>query len=103
MMTQPGETDNYSVWQHYEKAMEYIGGDGIIEYVVANNSIIDENILAPYTEDGAKQVIPTVQDRNKLTGCNISLIENNFIDIKKGYIRHDAERIANVIYGLINY
>lgn len=101
MMTQPGETDNYTVRQHVEKASEYIG-EGVIEYVIANNNIIAKDILTPYTKDGSKQVLPTDQDRNLLRNKNITLIENNFTDIKKGYIRHDAERIANVVFELIN-
>lgn len=100
MMTQPGETDGYTVWDHAEKAGEYLGG-GIVEYVIANNEVIDAETLKPYREDGAEQIIPTREDKRILKEKGITLIENNFTDIKKGYIRHDADRIASVIYGLI--
>lgn len=101
MMTQPGETDHYSVRHHVMKTIDYIDDD-VIEYVIANNNIIAEDVLDPYVKDGAKQVIPTVEDRSFLKSKNIILIENNFTDIQKGYIRHDAERIAGVISGLVN-
>jgi conserved hypothetical protein, cofD-related len=100
MMTQPGETDRYSVWRHVEKAEEYLG-DNIIEYVIANNRMIDPAALKPYMEDGSEQIVPTKEDRSKLQEKGISLIENDFVEIKKGYIRHDADRIASVIFGLI--
>ncbi len=100
MMTQPGETDGYSVWDHAAKAEEYLG-EGIIESVVANNEAIDADALKPYKEDGAEQIIPTLEDRRMLAGRGISLIENNFVEIKKGYIRHDADRIASVVSSLI--
>lgn len=100
MMTQPGETDHYSVWDHVSRASEYLG-ENVIEYVLANNMSIDAETLKPYNEDGAEQIIPTQEDRRLLQEKGISLIENNFVEIKKGYIRHDADRIASVIYSLI--
>jgi len=100
MMTQPGETDHYSVWDHVAKASEYLG-ENIIEYVIANNKVIDAEALKPYNEDGAKQIVPTREDKHLLQEKGISLIENNFAEVKKGYIRHDADRIASVVYGLI--
>ncbi|MGI6731756.1 MAG: gluconeogenesis factor YvcK family protein [Anaerovoracaceae bacterium] len=101
MMTQPGETDNYTVWQHADRIMEFIGEKNI-EYIIANNKLISQEILAPYSQDGSKQIVPTDEDRNEMKKHDIVLIENNFIDIKHGYIRHDADRIANVIHELIH-
>ncbi|HWQ77762.1 MAG TPA: gluconeogenesis factor YvcK family protein [Anaerovoracaceae bacterium] len=100
MMTQPGETDGYSVWDHAARAGEYLG-EGIIEYVVANNEVIGADALKHYREDGAEQIIPTPEDRRLLQEKGITLIENNFVEIKKGYIRHDADRIASVVSSLI--
>ncbi|MDD3169582.1 MAG: hypothetical protein PHC91_09025, partial [Eubacteriales bacterium] len=57
--------------------------------------------LKPYNEDGSEQIIPNPEDRLRLQEKGISLIENNFTEIRKGYIRHDADRIASVVYGLI--
>lgn len=99
IMTQPGETDGYTVWDHVERVGEYLGR-GILEYIIANNRPISDQVLAPYKKDGADQILPTSEDRRRLREEGISLIENDFTDIKKGYIRHDADRIANVIYSL---
>lgn len=101
MMTQPGETDSFTVLKHVEEANKYIGSD-VIEYVIANNKLIDENTMKPYLEEGAKQIIPTKEDRILLEEKGITLIASQFADIKNGYIRHDAERIANVVIGLIS-
>lgn len=99
VMTQPGETEGYTVSEHVKKANEYIGKE-VIEYVIANNKRIAEEKLRPYMKDGAQQIIPTKLDKEYLKEKDITLIENDFTDIKLGYIRHDAERIANVIVGL---
>lgn len=101
MMTQPGETDHYTVWDHAARVEEYLG-DNIIEYVIANNKVIDAESLKPYNEDGAQQIVLSDEDRRSLHEKGITLIENNFVDIKKGYIRHDADRIASVVYSLIS-
>lgn len=100
MMTQPGETDGYSVWDHVARLSEYIGED-VIEYVIANNKVIDMEQRRNYNEDGSEQIVPNEADKRKLNEKHISLIANNFVEIKKGYIRHDADRIASVVYGLI--
>lgn len=99
VMTQPGETDGYTVAQHVQESNEYIGRD-VIEYVIANNKRVEEEKLRPYVKDGAQQIIPTALDKAYLKEKDIGLIENDFTDIKLGYLRHDAERIANVIVGL---
>ncbi|MEA4988391.1 MAG: gluconeogenesis factor YvcK family protein [Anaerovorax sp.] len=99
VMTQPGETDGYTVSEHVKKANEYIGRE-VIEYVIANNKQIKEEKLRPYMKDGSRQILPTKTDKLYLNEKKIRLIENDFTDIKLGYIRHDAERIANVIVGL---
>lgn len=100
MMTQPGETDRYSVYDHVDRVAEYLG-DNIIEYVIANNKIIDPEVLKPYKEDKSDQIMPTDKDRRLLREKGIILIENNFVDVKKGYIRHDADRIAGIVHNLI--
>ena len=100
LMTQPGETDHYTVWDHTARVAEYLG-ENIIEYVIANNKMIDAEALKPYNEDGAGQIVLSPEDRRKLSENGITLIENNFVEIKKGYIRHDADRIASVVYSLV--
>ena len=100
VMTQPGETDGYSVYDHVIKANAYIGKD-VIQYVLVNNQPVAEIYLDRYTKDGAKQLLPTCQDREELLTAGIAIIENNFTDVKLGYIRHDAHRIANTILTLL--
>ncbi len=100
VMTQPGETDGYSVYDHVTKANAYIG-EAVIQYVLVNNHPVSEIYLDRYTKDGAKQLLPTHQDREELLAAGVAIIENNFTDVKLGYIRHDARRIANTILTLV--
>lgn len=100
VMTQPGETDGYSIYDHVTKANAYIGED-VIKYVLINNQAVADIYLDRYTKDGAEQLLPTLQDRAMLKEKGIEIIENNFTDVKLGYIRHDAVRIANAILTLV--
>lgn len=98
IMTQPGETDDYGVLRHVEVVNEYLGAEAV-EYVIANNKLLDPVEREPYTRDGSAQVIPGQEDRRLLKEKGIVLIANDFTDIRIGYIRHDAGRIAGLLAG----
>lgn len=100
VMTQPGETDGYTVADHVKRVNGYIGQDAV-EYVIANNYMVDDESMSAYAKDGAELILPTSLDRAYLKSKGIKLIEHNFTDIQYGYIRHDAERIANIVIGLL--
>jgi uncharacterized cofD-like protein len=99
VMTQPGETDHYTVLDHVIKANSYIGRDAI-DYVLVNNQPVADIYLDRYTRDGAEQLLPTAADREALNKKGIQIIEDNFTDVKLGYIRHDAVGIARAILTL---
>lgn len=53
VMTQPGETNNYSVSDHVKAILDHTEkGQKIIDYVVVNNAEPDKNQLAKYKADG---------------------------------------------------
>ncbi len=96
VMTQPGETDGFSLKKHVEILIDVIGKDNI-DFVIANNKKLDEKDVEHYSEDKSEQILPDDDDREYLTANDITLIENNFIETKQGYIRHDADRIGDII------
>lgn len=100
VMTQPGETDDYSVLDHV-KAINKHSKEGIIDYVIANIERIPEDTLNIYIKDGARPVIITEEEENILADMNIKVIKNNLIDIKKNYIRHDAISLSEIIVDLV--
>ncbi|WIV13523.1 gluconeogenesis factor YvcK family protein [Proteiniborus sp. MB09-C3] len=100
VMTQPGETDDYSVLDHV-KAINKHSKERIIDYVIANVERIPEDTLNIYIKDGARPVIITEEEENILADMNIKVIKNNLIDIKKNYIRHDAISLSEIIVDLV--
>jgi uncharacterized cofD-like protein len=100
VMTQPGETDGRGVGDHVRALAEYTGA-GLIDCVIANNRSLPADALSPYISDGARQLIPSREDAEYLRENGIKLIEGDFIEIKSGYIRHDAMKIADAITELL--
>ncbi len=96
IMTQPGETDGYSVLDHLKAVDQHIGRK-IIDCILVNNERISADNLIKYKDDGAKPVYLNKKESRKLKREGIKIIEGAFVDEKQGYIRHDADRIADVI------
>ncbi|WP_199533658.1 gluconeogenesis factor YvcK family protein [Romboutsia maritimum] len=99
IMTQPGETDNYNVLNHIEGIIKHTEA-GLVDYVIANNEILPNNIFSLYKRDGAEQVLLDENQREALKNMGIKVIEDNLIEIKNNYIRHDAKHISSIITNL---
>ncbi|WP_082759732.1 gluconeogenesis factor YvcK family protein [Abyssisolibacter fermentans] len=104
VMTQPGETDNYTVTKHVKGILNH-SQFNIIDYVIANSENIPNQVLLKYyKKDGAKPVILTEKDNEQLKDLGITLIQDYLVDIKKNYIRHDADKLSKLILSLLkNY
>lgn len=101
VMTQAGETDDYTVGD-YARAVESYLGKNITEYILINNHICRAEELKPYIDAGTRQMCATQQDLRELSDMGIIPIESNLIDVSDGMIRHDAGRIANILLSLIH-
>lgn len=94
IMTQPGETDNYTVSDHIKAIFDH-GGKGIIDYVVVNKETIDAEWEKKYMEETSKLVSI---DEDKIKDMGVDIISSNFIKInKKGCVRHNSEKLAAIL------
>lgn len=96
LMTQPGETDNYNVYDHVDAIIKH-SNRYVIDYVIANDELISEAQIANYKFKGAKQVIIDKDQVEKLEEMNIKVISSNFVEIRKNYIRHNSEKIGQLL------
>jgi len=101
VMTQPGETDNYNVLDHVNAIIKH-SSRYLIDYVIANDEIISEDLIQNYKYKGASQVVIDDEQIKQLEEMNIKVISSNFIDIRKNYIRHNAEKIGSVLFNYVN-
>lgn len=99
LMTQPGETDGYSLGDHVKAIQNHINKN-VIEYVYGNNEGIPEDILDKYKEEGADPVVFKERDRQYFEKNRIKLIQDNFVEIKKGYLRHNAVKLSEDIINM---
>lgn len=96
VMTQPGETDDYSVSDHINAIYKHVGTD-LFDYVIVNNGVIPEDVQHRYAEKGAK-VVPV--DEDKISGKGYQIIADQLV-LFRTYLRHDAERLSQHIYQLV--
>lgn len=96
IMTQPGETDRFTLKMHVEEIEKYLGKN-IIQYVVANNTVIDAEVEGHYKDDDA-----IVVENDLKINTDYNVIETDFaiLSKKNGYLRHDAKKLAEIIIEL---
>lgn len=96
MMTQPGETDNFTVTDHVKKLNEYLGKRNV-DIVLANTGIIDEEMAKFYeTQEQKDPVIFDVESFDKL---NIDIINDDFTYVtKNNLLRHDNIKVGFHIF-----
>lgn len=97
LMTQPGETDNYNVYDHVNAIIKH-SNRYIVDYVIANDEFISEDQIENYKCQGAKQVLIDDEQIKKLEEMNIKVISSNFVEIRKNYIRHNSEKIGQLLF-----
>jgi uncharacterized cofD-like protein len=97
VMTQPGETDNYTVSDHI-KALASHSWPHILDYCVVNNGEVPQEVLERYSKQNSQLVI---NDRRKVENMGYRVVEEDFTMIQDGVIRHDPERLARIILSFI--
>ncbi|MEZ0537546.1 uridine diphosphate-N-acetylglucosamine-binding protein YvcK [Caldicellulosiruptoraceae bacterium PP1] len=94
IMTQPGETDNYSLSDHI-KAIEGHCGK-IFDIIIANNGEIPFDLKEKYENDGAIPVIIDDDLQNEYI-----VISENIVSTKNGLIRHSPNKLSSTISKVI--
>ncbi len=101
VMTQPGETDGYTVLDHVEAILKHSRED-FLDYVIANIEEIPEDTLKKYIHDGSEPVLLGEKDEEVLNHKGIKLIKESLVDIKKEYIRHDSIKLSKILINIAN-
>ena len=95
IMTQPGETDGYSVADHVTALISHAGSKNIINTVLVNDAI-PSNISVKYQESGS---YPVKSDFEKLKSLGINWFAKKLIeDSREGLVRHSSNRVARAIF-----
>ena len=95
IMTEPGQTDNYSVTDHINAIIEHCG-TGLIDYCIYDTGEIIPEFIKKYNLEGQDLV---EQDVDKIKG--IKFLQRDLSMISNDLIRHDSSLVASSIIELI--
>ena len=97
VMTQPGETDGYSVSEHVRAIWESIGAD-LFQYCLVNSGEVHDSVLDRYRQDGADLVMV---DLSRLKKMGIRLVESDLVEVRDRYVRHDPDKLAQAVMDIL--
>jgi uncharacterized cofD-like protein len=92
LMTQPGETQHYSVADHIRAIYEHTRRD-LFDFVVINRSRVPSSLLRRYRAQSAEPVDPSF---DKLDGMKLRYVTGDLLN-HRGVVRHDQRRLARLL------
>jgi uncharacterized cofD-like protein len=90
VMTQPGETDGYSAYDHLE-AIEAHVGYPLVDVMVVNDEPVPEPVRDRYRQQGAEVVAVGAPKRRRVTVRSAPLLAHEDV------ARHDPEKLAGAV------
>lgn len=98
VMTQPGETTDFTAYDHVQTLLQYLDNEKVIDYVVVNNQFdLHPELIEKYAMDNAT---PVVNDSVRIKGLGIKVVQANLVS-QSNMIRHNPDRLARTLIRLI--
>jgi 2-phospho-L-lactate transferase/gluconeogenesis factor (CofD/UPF0052 family) len=98
LMTEPGETDCYSLADHCEVIRAQTGFE-LFDYVLVNRTAVEPGVVAKYGRRGAAPVLRN--DGCQDSGCGVAVVERELSWlVEHGKIRHDPAPLGAAILEL---
>lgn len=98
VVTQPGETDKFTVGDHVELINRYLETRKI-DAVIASNTKIDKKIAKKYYTEEQKDPVPI--DHKKLEKLGVELIEDDLIIVEDNILRHNSLKLSSLIFSYL--
>jgi uncharacterized cofD-like protein len=92
IMTQPGETDGYTVTDHVRAVYEHARGR-IFDWVVINKAPVSPRLLRRYRAQGAEPVRANVEELQEL---GVRSIFDDLVE-EDGVVRHNSARLSRLL------
>lgn len=96
LMNSPGETDGFTLAKHVNEVERYLGKH-VIDYVVANNGEITNEMVKDFNQGHSSQVtldIENIQNRA------ISVISEDLVMTAPSSIIHNSKRVSEIIMSI---
>ena len=107
--TQPGQTDDYTLSDHVQQVVSYLGL-GILDYVVLNSAQPSPELMELYSREKVNVLLPTPDEIHRIKTMNVTPVLADVADTRSGKralwqkqdtIRHNPELIASILLDLI--
>ncbi len=98
VVTQPGETDKFTVGDHVELINRYLETKNL-DAVIASNTKIDKKIAKKYYTEEQKD--PVLIDHKKLEKLGVELIEDDLIIVEDNILRHNSLKLSSLIFSYL--
>jgi uncharacterized cofD-like protein len=95
LMTQPGETDNYSARQHLETIKKY-APEIHFDFVIVNDKRITADQAERYALEGAYQIGIDDDMVDRVVDSSTQVVRTNLLEDGEK-VRHNSERLASVV------
>jgi uncharacterized cofD-like protein len=92
LMTQPGETQNYSVADHVRAIYDHTGQD-FFDFVVINRTRIPASLLQRYRTQNAEPVDPSFAELKRM---GLSYVTGELLHHRE-VVRHDQKRLTRLL------
>ena len=98
MVTQPGETDDFTVSDHVKLLNQYLG-ERKVDVVIANNGEIDEEMARRYESLEQKDAVPFDQEETEKLVERV--IADDYVAVKNNLLRHHVMKVSMHIFGYL--
>ena len=96
-VTQPGETDNFTVSDHVKMLNSYL--DRTIDVVIASNTKISKEMAKKYETEEQKE--PVEIDYENIEKVGVELIEGDLLTIDDNTLKHDSLKLSSLIFSYL--
>jgi len=96
-MTQPGETDGFTAYDHLKTLLKFSQVDRI-DAVIVNTKMPADRVLRKYLEQNQEPVTP---DISKIAKEDVIVYAEDLIGSDGNFVRHDPEKLSSLIMRLV--
>lgn len=96
LMNSPGETDGYTLAKHVNEVERYLGKH-VLDYVIANNGEITNEMVKDFNQGNSSQVILDIEN---IQNRAISVITEDLVVTAPSSIIHNSKRVSELIMSI---
>ncbi|MCF7907965.1 MAG: YvcK family protein [Candidatus Omnitrophica bacterium] len=98
VMTQNGETDGFTAFDHFNTIVSHTKKN-VINSCLVNSGRLEHRLLVKYAQEKS---FPVIFDRERFKKKGVGIFEANVVS-RSNYLRHDSERVSKEIINIYNY